>query len=162
MSVLVLNQTYEPLAVAREPRALALIGRGKAECLHLDPYPILTSSESIPRPSVIRLIEFVKRPRPKVRFSRHNVFKRDGHECQYCGKSPKVLTIDHIMPVSRGGRDTWENVTTSCVPCNHRKGARTPAEAHMTLRHQPFEPKVGWLHLFGVETHPEWEVFLAS
>ena len=89
MAVLVLNQNYEPLAVARVPRALMLVGNGKAEVLEHGVLPIWTSSCSIPRPSVIRLIDYIRRPRPHVRFTRHNVLKRDGYQCMYCGKRPK-------------------------------------------------------------------------
>lgn len=162
-AVLVLNQDWQALAVAREPRALALIQRGKAEPLAFGVAPIQTPSCSIPRPAVIRLVNFVKRPRPRVRFTRHNVFLRDNHECAYCGKSMRSLTIDHVMPLSRGGRDEWTNVVASCFSCNHRKGPRTPQEAHMPLRHAPFEPKVGgWLHLIGVTPAPEWLPFLGE
>jgi len=163
MAVLVLNMTYEPLTLAREPRALALIGRGRAEALAHGPNPIRTSSSEIPRPSVIRLMEFVRRPRPRVRFSRQNILKRDGHECQYCGARPHNLTIDHVMPASRGGQDTWENTVAACVRCNHKKGARTPQEAHMTLRTVPVEPKItGWLHLGIAALLPEWEPYFPA
>jgi 5-methylcytosine-specific restriction endonuclease McrA len=154
MTVLVLNQNYEPLAVARVPRALVLLGNGRAEILEHGVVPISTPACSILRPSVIRLINYIKRPRPHVRFTLHNVFKRDGYQCMYCGKRPKQLTIDHVMPQSRGGTDTWDNVVASCRPCNHRKGARTPEEARMPLKRAPFEPRIarspcGWVGSIG-------------
>jgi 5-methylcytosine-specific restriction endonuclease McrA len=161
--VLVLNQSFEPLAVARAARALALIERGKAERLAVSTLPIRTSSGEIPRPSVIRLFAFVKRPRPQVRFSRRAVFMRDGHQCQYCDARPKNLTIDHVIPLSRGGRDWWENVVSSCVKCNHKKGAKTPAEAHLVLKQQPFEPRVtSPLYALGVQPSPEWLAYLPA
>jgi 5-methylcytosine-specific restriction endonuclease McrA len=161
MTVLVLNQNYEPLAVARVPRALTLIGDGKAEVVEHGILPIWTPSCSIPRPSVIRLINYIKRPRPHVRFTRQNVFKRDGYRCMYCGKRPKQLTIDHVLPQSRGGTDAWENVVASCRSCNHRKGARTPEEARMPLKRTPVEPRISsYLHLLGIDTRPEWVPFL--
>ena len=163
MAVLVLNQNYEPLAVARVPRALMLVGAGKAEVIEHGVLPIWTPSCSIPRPSVIRLIDYIRRPRPHVRFTRHNVLKRDGYQCMYCGKRPKELTIDHVLPQSRGGPDAWDNVVTCCRPCNHRKGARTPEEARMPLHRRPFEPRItSYLHLLGLDTRPEWIPFLPS
>lgn len=163
MTVLVLNQDWQPLAVARVPRALALIGRGKAEQLAVGVLPVQTPSCSIPRPSVIRLVNFIKRPRPKVRFSRQNVFKRDGFECQYCGARPRQLTIDHVQPVSRGGKDAWDNVVASCIRCNHKKAARTPDEARMVLKRKPCEPRLSsYLHLLGVDILPEWAPFLPA
>lgn len=159
--VLVLNQDWSPLAIARVPRALTLIGNGKAEVLEHGVAPITTPTCSVPRPSVIRLITFVSRPRPHVRYTRQNLFKRDGFTCQYCFKRTKELTIDHVIPISRGGSDTWNNVVTSCRACNHRKGARTPQEAHMLLRTQPYEPKISsYLHLIGADVRPEWTPFL--
>lgn len=162
-NVLVLNQDWSPLATARVPRALALIDRGKAEVLHHGVEPIMTPSCVFERPSVIRLVNYVKRPRPKVRFTRHNVFKRDLHVCQYCGTRPKELTIDHVIPLSRGGADSWTNVVACCRKCNHKKGARTPDEARMTLLHKPLEPTLaGYLHLLGVGSEPEWAAFLPA
>jgi 5-methylcytosine-specific restriction endonuclease McrA len=159
--VLVLNQDYRVLAVARVPRALALIDRGKAEVLEHGVLAIQTPSCAIARPAVIRLVTYVRRPRPRVRFGRQNVFKRDGFTCQYCGMRPRDLTIDHILLVSRGGKDVWENVTTSCRDCNRRKGARTPAEARMSLRCAPFEPRItSFLHLTAGMDRPEWAPFL--
>lgn len=159
--VLVLNQNYEPLAIARVLRALVMIDKGRAEVLEHGVLPILTSSCSIPRPSVVRLVNMVKRPRPKVSFTRQNVFKRDGHQCMYCGKHPRELTIDHVIPTSKGGQDTWENTVTSCTPCNRRKGARTPEEARMPLKCHPYEPRLSsYLHLIGADIKPEWAPFL--
>ncbi len=163
MTVLVLNQNWEVLAVARVPRALALIDRGKAEILEHGVMPIITPSCSLQRPAVIRLVNFVKRPWPHVRYGRQNVFKRDLYTCQYCGSRPKQLTIDHVVPVSRGGRDRWDNVVTSCRPCNHRKGARTPEEARMQLRRKPVEVRLAnYVHFLGIDARPEWLPFLTT
>jgi 5-methylcytosine-specific restriction endonuclease McrA len=162
-SVLVLNQNYEPLMTARTVRAVVLIQRGKAESVSLYPCPIRTSSGEIERPSVIRLFAFVKRPRPQVRFTRRNIFARDSYECAYCGKSPRELTVDHVQPVSRGGPDTWTNCVSACKGCNHRKGARTPDEARMSLKRTPFEPRVtNPLHMLGMQPEPEWLAFLPA
>lgn len=164
MTVLVLNQDYAVLAVARVPRALSLIARNKAEVLEHGVLPIMTPTCSIPRPAVIRLVNYVRRPRPRLRFSRQNVFKRDNFTCQYCGThKPKTLTLDHVMPVSRGGCDTWDNVVACCRPCNQRKRDRTPQEARMTLMRQPYEPRVSdYLHLVGAERPAEWLPFLQT
>lgn len=158
---LVLNQNYETLTTTRDCRAVVLVQRSRAETLAHGETPIRTSSALIPRPAVIRLFEFIKRPRPTVRFTRRNIFERDGHVCGYCGKAARELTIDHVLPISRGGADTWVNVTTCCRACNHRKGARTPEEAHMTLRHKMVEPRVTH-HVLGIAPLPEWLPFLTA
>lgn len=161
--VLVLNQNYEPLAVAKIGRALALVGRSKADILEYSVEPIVTPSCSLDRPSVIRLLDFIKRPRPRVRYGRQNVFKRDHHTCQYCGKQPRDLTIDHVMPLSRGGKDTWENTVAACTRCNRKKGARTPDEAGMALIQKPYEPKLtSYLHLTAGSDHPQWSNYFPS
>ena len=160
-TVLVLNQDWQVLAVARVPRALALISGGKAEVLEHGVLPIQTATCSIPRPAVIRLVYYVRRPPPRERYSRANVFKRDGRACQYCGLKPRELTLDHVIPVSRGGPDTWTNVVTCCTRCNRKKGARTPAEARMPLLSKPYEPRLtSYLHLIGADVRPEWLSFL--
>src|SRR6185437_9810753 len=137
--VLVLNQDYAPLSGAKVPRALPLMDDGKAELLEPGVIPIPTPTCVVQRPSVIRLISYVKRPRPHVRYTRHNLFTRDSHQCQYCGKRPRFLTIDHVLPLSRGGKDGWLNAVAACVTCNHKKAARTPEEAKMPLRRLPYE-----------------------
>jgi len=95
-------------------------------------------------PQVIRLLKFDKVRPAKVKFTRRNIYARDGHLCQYCGQAFRTeeLNLDHVMPRSRGGRSTWENVVCSCIDCNTRKGARTPAEAGMRLVRKPTKPRV--------------------
>ena len=160
---LVLNQNYEPLATVKTARALSLAGRGKAEVLAHGVDPIITPSCSLDRPSVIRLINMVRRPRPKVRFTRREVFRRDNSTCLYCGKQPRDLTIDHVIPVSRGGEDSWLNCVTSCRACNHRKGSRTPEEAHMVLRQKPYEPRLtSFLNLTAGHDRPEWSPYFPA
>jgi 5-methylcytosine-specific restriction endonuclease McrA len=143
-NVLVLNLDYTPLQQAAVRRAIVLVDRGKAEVLELAEVPIRTPNAEIPRPSVIRLQTYIKRPRPRPKLTRRAVFARDGHRCQYCGQQPRELTLDHVLPRHRGGRDTWDNLVSACRPCNHRKGGRTPEEARMQLRQQPYEPKVSF------------------
>jgi len=160
-NVLVLNQDWSPLSVAKMPRALTLVSDGKAEVLEHGVAPIVTPTCSLDRPSVIRLMNYVKRPRPHVRYTRINLFKRDGFQCMYCGKRPRNLTVDHVLPLSRGGKDTWDNTVAACVVCNHKKAAHTPEEAKMPLKRIPYEPKLSsYLHLIGVDVRPEWQPFL--
>ena len=118
--VLVLNQNYQPLNVCNARRAFVLLGRGEAELLETGRGYVRTVSQRIPVPSVIRLIYMVKRPLVRRRLSRRAIFYRDGFKCQYCGKeSNKDLTLDHVMPRSKGGLHEWENVVSACIPCNH-------------------------------------------
>src|SRR5690606_15955538 len=110
------------------------------ELLHPDDRRrIQTVTTSYDFPSVIRLRKYARVPYKNLVVSRRNVLKRDGHRCQYCGKSDD-LTIDHVLPRSRGGVDTWENLVAACNRCNHRKGNRTPQEAGMVLARPPFKP----------------------
>jgi 5-methylcytosine-specific restriction endonuclease McrA len=136
--VLVLNASYEPLNITTWRRAMVMLLKGKAEGLEHDPdHPI---RPDLLLPTVIRLRQFVRVPYKQVPLTRRNVLHRDGHVCQYCGFQGEPLSIDHVMPRSRGGGDIWENVTTACLPCNVRKGNRTPREAGMTLRREPRRP----------------------
>jgi 5-methylcytosine-specific restriction endonuclease McrA len=138
--VLLLNKDYQPLSVCSVKRSIKLLFLDKAEMLH--DYPQLsihTVSRDYRYPSVIRLRRFIHLPYRKIVLSRHNLMKRDGNRCLYCG-STKNLTIDHVLPRSRGGRDTWENLVTSCNHCNVSKGDRTPEEANMKLAQKPFRP----------------------
>ena len=144
--VLVLNQNYEPLNICNVRRAFVLVFRGKAEVLELLAEPLVGVSQVYPRPSVIKLMYMVKRPRLMVRLSRREIFLRDNHTCQYCGYESRDMTVDHVVPRQRGGRHTWDNVVTACRRCNHRKGARTPADVHMSLIRQPRRPSP--LHYF--------------
>jgi 5-methylcytosine-specific restriction endonuclease McrA len=147
--VLVLNQNYEPLNVCDIRRAFTLLGADKAELLERNHQVIHTVSAAIPAPSVIRLIYLVKRPRPRVKLSRREVFARDHHTCQYCGTTSRDLTIDHVMPKHRGGRHEWENLVAACRGCNHRKGSKTLAESRMNLLREPKAPRADVRYLFG-------------
>jgi 5-methylcytosine-specific restriction endonuclease McrA len=139
-NVLVLNQDYQPLSVCSLQRSMKLIFLEKAELLHDDPEKKLrTPSDQFDFPSVIRLRRYIRLPYTKVVLTRRNVMRRDGFRCQYCGQKSK-LTIDHIHPKSRGGKDTWENLTTACDKCNVKKGNRTPKEANMELKNKPYRP----------------------
>lgn len=147
-NVLVLNTDYQPLNVCNVRRAVVLLEKQKALTVELDGAMIRSERRALRAPSVIRLAYHVKRPRPVVKLSRREILARDDHRCQYCGKSGPDLTIDHVIPRHRGGQHTWDNVVTACKSCNHRKGGRTAAEAHMALLRAPFRPPATPRYLF--------------
>lgn len=153
MGCLTLNASYEPLTLVSTRRAVRLVLDRKAEIVEVDAGRRFRSpSEELPVPSVIRLVRYVHVPR---RFRRQVtntfLFARDDYCCMYCGrhrselKGRQFLTRDHVLPISRGGRNTWQNVVTSCSPCNNRKGNRLPDEAGMHLLTRPGEPN--YVHL---------------
>ena len=153
MGCLALNASFEPLTVVPARRAVRLVLDGKAEILEVDGDRHFRSERStLPCPSVIRLVRYVHVPR---RFRRQVtntfLFARDGYACQYCGRhrselrGRQFLTRDHIVPTSRGGGNGWDNVVTSCSPCNNRKGNQLPSEAGLRLRSTPSEPN--YVHL---------------
>jgi len=161
---LVLNQNYEPLHVCAARRAFVLVFRGKAEILEAVTDGIAGVESIFPLPSVIRLRQQVRRPRPRVRLTRREVFARDGHRCMYCGHHVAELTLDHVFPRNRGGKHEWENIVAACQPCNHRKGGRTPSEAKMRLLRAPVRPAATPATLFGhyLEHYQEWRPFLSG
>lgn len=162
MRTLVLNAGYEPLAVVSFKRALVLVMNGKASVIASDDdHPVVGSSRDWDRPSVILLSRYVRLPSGRsVPVSRRGVLRRDGHRCGYCGAS--AATIDHVLPRSRGGADSWENLVACCLRCNNVKGDRTPPEMGWTMRTPPRAPHgTAWL-VRGVErAQPQWEEFLA-
>ena len=160
--VLVLNQNYEPLNVCDIRRAFRLLGADKAELIARNHQVIHTPTLAIPAPSVIRLVYLVRRPRPRVKLSRREVFARDGHTCQYCGTSSRDLTIDHIVPRHRGGSHEWENLVAACRVCNHRKGSRLPYEASMYPRNVPKRPDMVQVAWAGRLTHPLQRQYVAE
>lgn len=160
--VLVLNASYEPLNICSTRRALGLLLEGKALLVLNGRGYIHTVSQAFPRPSVIRLVQMVHRPRPRVKLTRREVFRRDDFTCQYCGRKDVPLTLDHVVPRHMGGEHSWTNVVTACAACNHRKGGRTLEEAHMQLLRPPREPPATAFYLFGrlLSQYQEWEPFL--
>lgn len=161
-SVLVLNQNYEPLNVCNVRRALILVLRGKAEVIESARSAFHTARATFVLPSVIRLVHMIKRPRPKVRLSRKEIFIRDGWRCVYCGRNTRDLTLDHVLPRHRGGPHTWENLVAACRACNHRKAGRTPQEARMAMLHEPAVPRVSIYHAFFqyLGSQEEWRKFV--
>jgi 5-methylcytosine-specific restriction endonuclease McrA len=135
--VLVLNASYEPLNITSWRRAVVLLLKDKAEQVEHNGRIIYAD---FPLPTVIRLRQYVRVPYKDIPLTRRNILHRDGHACQYCGDTGETLTLDHVIPRSRGGADTWENMVTACVYCNVRKGNRKPSEARMKLRKTPRKP----------------------
>jgi 5-methylcytosine-specific restriction endonuclease McrA len=160
--VLVLNQNYEPLDVCRARRAVVLIWRGKAEMLEKNSGMLNSATMTIPIPSVIRLVYMIKRPRTQRKMSRREVFLRDNHTCQYCGRQTRELTIDHVTPRRLGGRHTWDNVVSACKTCNQRKAGRSPRVAGMDLMRQPCPPATVGYHIVfhRFDEHPEWHKYI--
>jgi 5-methylcytosine-specific restriction endonuclease McrA len=140
--VLLLNITYEPLRIINWKRAITLLLLGKVEVLEEYGREVHAISFSVRLPSVVRLLRLVKKPKTRVKFSRQNIYARDKYRCQYCGESKctEDLTCDHVLPKSRGGKTEWTNIVTCCIPCNRKKGRRTPEEARMRLIRKPSRP----------------------
>jgi 5-methylcytosine-specific restriction endonuclease McrA len=164
---LVLNASFEPLHIVTWQRAIQLLFQGKVEVVEESDHEVRTVRLTIKVPAVLRLIQYVPLTRKKqlVRFSRANIFLRDHHACQYCGRTfaKAHLTLDHVIPIVQGGKKGWENIVTACKPCNQRKGGRTPAQAHMALIRKPRQPS--WLPTvslqLGLTRAPErWKIYL--
>ena len=162
--VLVLNASYEPLNVCSVRRAYVLVFKGKAEVVEQLDQPLRSASDTYAWPHVIRLVQYVRVPRKVQRkISRRALFARDGWRCAYCGSGGGRLTLDHVVPRSRGGESVWENVVTACAPCNHRKGSRTLDEAHMTLRYPPRPPApVLFIRLAAPSIPTGWKPYLPN
>ena len=162
MRTLVLNAGYEPLAVVSFKRALVLVMNDKATIVErVEGEPVRASRRAYDRPAVILLTRYVRIPMPHhVPVTRRGVLRRDGHRCGYCGKT--ASTIDHVLPRSRGGRDTWENLVACCLRCNNLKGDRTPQEIGWTLRTVPGMPRGSHWTVRGADrADPSWEPYLA-
>jgi 5-methylcytosine-specific restriction endonuclease McrA len=163
-TVLVLNQNYEPLNVTNLPRAFRLLFGERAEVIEYDHQVIRTPRTQFRAPSVIRLQHHVRRPRPRVKLSRREIFLRDGYTCQYCGRQSHDLTLDHIVPRHRGGAHSWENLVAACKACNHRKGGKTLEEARYRLTRAPYEPRSDIYSLFAPyladERNEAWRTYL--
>lgn len=162
MKTLVLNAGYEPMSVVSFKRAVVLVLTGKASVLEADArQPVRSATFEMERPSVIILTRYVKPPsKRRVALSRRGVLRRDGGRCAYCGKS--ASTVDHVMPRSRGGANSWANLVACCQTCNARKGNRTPEEMGWALLVEPGPPHTGRFWLREVDQPAEdWEPFLA-
>ncbi len=141
-----------------------LVFKGKAEVVEELDRPLHAASDTYPWPHVIRLVTYVRVPRAVQRkISRRALFARDGWRCVYCGTSSGRLTLDHVVPRSRGGESSWENVVTSCATCNHKKGNRLLEETQMTMSIQPRPPQpVLFIHLAAPRIPDRWRPYLSG
>ncbi len=157
---LILNATYEPLCVVSTRRALVLVLSQKAELVSATGRYFHSERSSFDEPSVVRLAYFVKVPyQARIGLNRRAVFARDGHSCQYCGATAE--NIDHVVPRSKGGTHTWENVVAACRPCNMRKEDHLLAETSLTLRRPPAAPRPGtWVVVANGSMRPDWAPYL--
>ena len=157
---LLLNASFEPLCVVSSRRAVVLVLKEKAEIVHRNGAEFRSERRSVPVPTVIRLVHFVRVPfRATAPLSRRAVFARDSHRCQYCGRGAENL--DHVMPRSRGGGHSWENVVASCRACNARKEDRLPTECGMVLRRAPVAPHATTsLIVSAGPVDPDWHQYL--
>jgi len=192
-NVLVLNRLYMAVQVISVKRALILLYKGDAEVVlvHQDGYfesfdftqwmgrsiqrmgswepeddVLRTVRVDVEAPRIIRLLGYDRLPRQRIKFNRRNLFARDGNRCQYCNKkfAPHELSMDHVVPRSRGGPATWENIVTACLRCNVRKGGRTPQGAGMPLVKQPERPRTSPLlnTKLSNRKYESWRIFLEN
>jgi 5-methylcytosine-specific restriction endonuclease McrA len=163
--VLVLNASYEPINVCTVRRAAVLILKNRAEILEEGDWALHAESFTLARPVVIRLLTYVRIPRDvhRRRITRRAVFARDRWTCQYCGHERGNLTVDHVVPRSKGGSSTWENIVTCCAPCNRRKGDRLPRQADMMPRRAPKAPSTTiFIHVAAPTIPAAWEQYLVT
>jgi 5-methylcytosine-specific restriction endonuclease McrA len=191
-SVLVLNRFYMAVHVVGVRRAFGLLYREVAEVISVEEgqyanydfesWLLLCEMRGPQRqrhedwirsvrcdiqvPRVIRLTRYDRVPKRSLRFNRRNLLARDEHQCQYCGVSlpPSQLSLDHVLPRSRGGQTSWENVVCSCIDCNTRKGGRTPQEARMRLRQRPARPRRDPILVRKLDNpkYESWRTFLTT
>ena len=161
--VLILNQDFSAIAVCSVHKAFLLVYLDKAEMVSKSADAFLrTINKAYPIPSVIRLQRYVRVPYYGIALSRHNIMRRDNYSCQYCG-SPKNLTLDHLLPRSRGGETNWLNLVTACMRCNTRKGDRTPEEAGLKLSRKPIKPSLHYFLQMHLNTHnQDWGIYLGK
>ena len=157
-TVLVLNYDYTPLNVTSVRRGFVLVDKGKAEIIKSDESPICSGYKTFVRPVIIRLLKYIRHFTRTLRVNRNRIYTRDNHKCVYCG-SGKNLTLDHVVPKSKGGKNEWTNLVTSCIKCNLKKADRTPEEAKMPMKHKPFTPTLVSEH---VSVNKIWEDYQKS
>ena len=159
--VLVLNQDFRALTVCSVQRAFVLMHLDKVDLVESLPDAALRSARRhYAWPSIVRLRCYVRVPYRRIMLSRKNVLRRDGFRCQYCNQREK-LTVDHVVPRSRGGRDQWTNLVAACIRCNNKKGNRTPDEARMVLRRRPFRPShVMFIRDYVGKVEDSWKPYL--
>lgn len=163
MRTLVLNAGYEPLAVVSFRRALLLVLADKATILSADDSrPVISAHTSLPRPSVIVLNRYIRRPHRVVNHvTRRGVLRRDSYKCAYCGRP--ATTVDHVLPRCKGGKDTWENLVAACFPCNSRKADMTLSQLGWRLKDTPKCPRSSVLFIRGLErVEQDWGQYLQA
>jgi len=150
------------MSICNVKKAIILLYLGKAELIEsYDGKRIRAVRMSMPFPSIVRLSVYIQIPYKKIILSRKNILRRDGHRCQYCGRSDVQLTVDHIVPKAKLGEDAWENLATACVACNNRKGDRTPEDAHMKLLRKPVRPNhLMFIRHFVGNVDERWKPYL--
>lgn len=178
--VLVLNRLFQAVQITSVRRALTLLYKGQVRAVDSeyrtydfenwmdiavqpDDHYVVTPGRNILIPAVVQLLVFDRLPRQEVKFSRGNIYLRDQNRCQYCGRKfqSSELSLDHVIPISRGGKSTWENVVCACLPCNVRKGNKLLGECEMRLRRAPVRPRWHPLHRLQGRAYPEiWKNFL--
>src|SRR5438445_663260 len=155
IAVLVLNYTFEPLHFTNARRAITLLLAGKAEAVEASPRVVRSPSVAFALPAVIRLAIYIRKPfLDRVAFNKKNILRRDGYTCQYCNRRGERLTVDHVLPRSRGGDTTWTNVVAACLRCNLKKGNRLPEETGMRLISETIHPKFVSSPLTPRDVHP--------
>lgn len=155
---LVLNADDTPLNIVSDVKAFKLIYKGKAVVVtHDESRPFVSGRSVFQRPTIIRLMSYIYVPyRKHMPLTRQNVYRRDGNKCVYCSGT-KNLTLDHVVPKSRGGRNTWDNLVTCCMKCNNKKDNKTPREAGMAMRVKPYAPSyVHFLSMSSGASHNDW------
>lgn len=166
METLLLSRGYEPLERISWQRALTLWFRDKVEVLETYDRVVRSPSVELAMPSVVRILEALRRRPNRVTFSRANVFARDSGRCQYCLRALRrgEATYDHVLPRRLGGRTTWENIVIACLACNQKKGGRTPDQANMRLHSVPVRPRrlEVRLQLRPEEVPPTWRQYLVD
>ena len=163
--VLVLNASYEPINVCTMRRATVLVLKERAEILEHGEGALHSERLVIEAPCVIRLIRYVRVPRDvhRRKITRKAVLARDAYTCQYCGRESHGLTVDHVIPRSRGGTSGWDNIVAACAPCNRRKGNRLPTEASMPLRAHPKAPgPTVFIRIASPRVPDAWEQYLLA
>lgn len=163
--VLVLNASYEPINVCTMRRATVLVLKERAEVLERREGSVRAEKLQIDRPCVIRLIRYVRIPRDvhRRKITRKAVLARDAYTCQYCGREQTGLTVDHVVPRSRGGSSAWDNIVAACAPCNRKKGNRLPTEASMPLRRAPKAPGPNvFIRIASPRVPDAWEQYLLA
>ncbi len=163
--MLVLNASYEPINVCTVRRATVLLLKERAEILEDGGWSLHAETLTVPRPVVIRLTTYVRIPRDahSRKLTRRAIFARDHWTCQYCGRERVKLTVDHVVPRCKGGSSSWDNIVTSCAPCNRRKGDRLPVQANMHPLKRPKAPSPTiFVHVAMQAIPTVWERYLPA